>query len=219
MIGLISITLLLFVPILSGISLDNIGDLRLILIFGAGLLFIAGGSVSKDTSKRTSSSHNPLSYWVVVMVILLVCIIASTMMSASDVSIMVSPLGLPATQAYFLNLHKASQVKMVKYCLRGKAIIYGVVCILDQMVYIGSTNDPYDRMCRHLITHDHSNSDLQLAIKIHGLRHFKVVVFEFITLPAGLTPAEIKSYLAVIEQRYILLLPRHRLYNKINAKG
>lgn len=41
MIGLISITLLLFVPILSGISLDNIGDLRLSLLYGASLLFIA----------------------------------------------------------------------------------------------------------------------------------------------------------------------------------
>ena len=44
MIGLISITLLLFVPILSGISLDNIGDLRLILIYAAGLLFAFGKS-------------------------------------------------------------------------------------------------------------------------------------------------------------------------------
>jgi NADH-ubiquinone oxidoreductase chain 5 len=41
MIGLISITLLLFVPILSGLSMDNIGDLRLILIYVAGLLFVA----------------------------------------------------------------------------------------------------------------------------------------------------------------------------------
>ena len=50
MIGLISITLLLFVPILSGISLDNIGDLRLILIYGAGLLIItATPSVKRIT--------------------------------------------------------------------------------------------------------------------------------------------------------------------------
>lgn len=40
MIGLISITLLLFVPILSGFTLDNVGDLRLIFIYAAGLLFI-----------------------------------------------------------------------------------------------------------------------------------------------------------------------------------
>ncbi len=52
MIGLISITLILFVPILSGLSLDNIGDLRLILIYGASLLFIAGADLS---SKRTTS--------------------------------------------------------------------------------------------------------------------------------------------------------------------
>jgi NADH-ubiquinone oxidoreductase chain 5 len=52
MIGLISITLLLFVPILSGISLDNIGDLRLILIYGAGLLFIAA---TDSSSKRLTS--------------------------------------------------------------------------------------------------------------------------------------------------------------------
>lgn len=41
MIGLISITLLLFGSILSGLSLDNIGDLRLILIYGASLTFLA----------------------------------------------------------------------------------------------------------------------------------------------------------------------------------
>lgn len=52
MIGLISITLMLFVPILSGLTLDNIGDLRLILIYGASLLFIAGTDLS---SKRLSS--------------------------------------------------------------------------------------------------------------------------------------------------------------------
>lgn len=49
-IGLISITLLLFVPILSGISLDNIGDLRLILLYGASLLFIG-----LPSSKRLAS--------------------------------------------------------------------------------------------------------------------------------------------------------------------
>ncbi|GAA5836871.1 hypothetical protein JCM5353_004648 [Sporobolomyces roseus] len=49
MIGLISITLLLFVPILSGISLDNIGDLRLVLIYVAGLLFITGFSPAKSS--------------------------------------------------------------------------------------------------------------------------------------------------------------------------
>lgn len=49
-IGLITITLLLFVPILSGISFDNIGDLRLVLIYAAGLVFIAGYS-SKATTK------------------------------------------------------------------------------------------------------------------------------------------------------------------------
>jgi NADH-ubiquinone oxidoreductase chain 5 len=45
MIGLISITLLLFVPILSGISLDNLGDFRLILIYATSLLFLAAPSL------------------------------------------------------------------------------------------------------------------------------------------------------------------------------
>ena len=49
MIGLISITLLLFVPILSGVSLDNIGDLRLVLIYVAGLLFITGFTPAKSS--------------------------------------------------------------------------------------------------------------------------------------------------------------------------
>jgi NADH-ubiquinone oxidoreductase chain 5 len=51
MIGLITITLLLFVPILSGISLDNIADLRLIIIYVAGLLLI---SAFKSNNKRTA---------------------------------------------------------------------------------------------------------------------------------------------------------------------
>ena len=41
MIGLISMTLFLFGPMLLGISFDNIGDLRLILIYILGLLFIS----------------------------------------------------------------------------------------------------------------------------------------------------------------------------------
>jgi len=41
MIGLTSITLLLFIPVLSGIPLENIGDLRLVLLYSASLLFIA----------------------------------------------------------------------------------------------------------------------------------------------------------------------------------
>ena len=53
MIGLISITLLLFVPILSGISLDNIGDLRLILIYAAGLLFAF--AKSEGTGRKQSA--------------------------------------------------------------------------------------------------------------------------------------------------------------------
>jgi NADH-ubiquinone oxidoreductase chain 5 len=48
MIGLIAITLLLFVPILSGLSLDNIGDLRLVVIYIAGLLFITTSSSSSN---------------------------------------------------------------------------------------------------------------------------------------------------------------------------
>lgn len=52
MIGLISITLLLFAPILSGLSLDNIGDLRLVLIYVAGLLYI---SATSSSSKRATS--------------------------------------------------------------------------------------------------------------------------------------------------------------------
>lgn len=39
-IGLISITLFLFVPILSGVSIDNIGDFRLIIIYVIGMLLI-----------------------------------------------------------------------------------------------------------------------------------------------------------------------------------
>jgi NADH-ubiquinone oxidoreductase chain 5 len=54
MIGLISITLLLFVPILSGISLDNIGDLRLILLYGASLLFIAMPSSNRGREAASS---------------------------------------------------------------------------------------------------------------------------------------------------------------------
>jgi NADH-ubiquinone oxidoreductase chain 5 len=52
MIGLISITLLLFIPILSGISLDNLGDFRLILIYAASLFFLASGDL---TSRRINS--------------------------------------------------------------------------------------------------------------------------------------------------------------------
>jgi NADH-ubiquinone oxidoreductase chain 5 len=48
MIGLISLTLLLFVPILYGISLDNLGDLRLIFIYVAGLLLLSTSELTKN---------------------------------------------------------------------------------------------------------------------------------------------------------------------------
>lgn len=51
MIGLIAVTLLLFVPILSGLSIDNIGDLRLIVIYIVGLLFI---TTPNSTSKHST---------------------------------------------------------------------------------------------------------------------------------------------------------------------
>ena len=54
MIGLISITLLLFIPILTGFSLDNVGDLRLIRIYVARLLFI---TLFSDNTKITRSNR------------------------------------------------------------------------------------------------------------------------------------------------------------------
>jgi NADH-ubiquinone oxidoreductase chain 5 len=52
MIGLISIILLVFVPVLSGYKFDNIGDLRLVLISIVGLLFI----ISLGNYHNTSSN-------------------------------------------------------------------------------------------------------------------------------------------------------------------
>lgn len=52
MIGLISITLLLFVPVLTQGSLDNIGDLRLVLVYIVGLLFITSSPTQNTLSSN-----------------------------------------------------------------------------------------------------------------------------------------------------------------------
>jgi len=57
MIGLLSITLVLFVPVLSGISLDNLGDLRILILFAILLVCLVPQSSSsvKSGTKLPSS--------------------------------------------------------------------------------------------------------------------------------------------------------------------
>ncbi|RYE26238.1 MAG: hypothetical protein EOP45_04080 [Sphingobacteriaceae bacterium] len=50
--GFISLTLLLFVPVLAGATTDNVGDIRLVLLFAAGLI---SAVVSQPSSTATTS--------------------------------------------------------------------------------------------------------------------------------------------------------------------
>jgi hypothetical protein len=219
MIGLISITLLLFVPILSGLSLDNIGDLRLILIFGAGLLFIAGGPVSKDSGKRTTSSHNPLSYWVFVIIALVILVFIVSSTGTSTVAFMVSPLVVPAHTAYYRNLDQPRIVNQLRFRFRDKVVIYGFICRVNQMLYVGSTEDTVSRFYMHLVFGQASNAAFMEAIALHGLSKFTGFIFKVVVYPPNLTVDQRRVFLRKLEQSYMDMIPANRLFNSIKAKA
>lgn len=126
---------------------------------------------------------------------------------------------MPPHVRYYLNLTGDRRLRYLCYALKGKPLIYGIRCTLTNMIYIGSTLVPHDRLYQHLILGKHSNDNLQAAIDHYSLAKFSVLIFEFVTLPKGLSLNEKQAFLRNVEQDYIDMFPKEQLYNPTNAKA
>lgn len=121
-------------------------------------------------------------------------------------------------QYYYTRLDNTRVIRQLRYHFKDKAIIYGIRCHVTQMIYIGSTLAPALRFHSHLVTHEHSNLNLQADISKHGLGKFTVHIFEYVEFPVGSSYNEKMVILRKVEQQYIDRIPTKRLYNSINAK-
>jgi len=119
--------------------------------------------------------------------------------------------------SYYTNLHMPNVISKLQYRYRGKAIIYGIRCVLTNMIYIGSSMQPGLRFHNHLISGDSSNTYLQADINKHGLDKFVVYVFEVVDLPKTLSYNQCKAILRELEQKRIDNFPKTALYNTINS--
>jgi group I intron endonuclease len=122
---------------------------------------------------------------------------------------------IPNSVRFFKNLHMPRTIKNMQYLYRGKAIVYGIRCQVDNMVYIGSSLVPGRRFDNHLVTGKYSNTALQQAIQTHGLPQFTAYVFEEVKFPTNLTLNDKLKLLHQKEQYYMNMFPKAQLYNSI----
>ena len=126
---------------------------------------------------------------------------------------------IPKDIAYYMHLDNPSVVKKLQNRFKDKAIIYGIRCQVDNMLYIGSTLTPSLRFHKHLVLGSRSNASLQAAIAKHGIARFTVHIFEIVDLPLQVSYQKRKSLLVKVEQQYIDSVPKRKLYNSINASS
>jgi group I intron endonuclease len=124
---------------------------------------------------------------------------------------------IPKNIRFFTNLYLPRTFKNMAYEFKGKAIIYGLRCQVDNMVYVGSTLTPGRRFHNHLVSHKFSNTQLQKAIQLHGLSKFTAYIFEVVDIPQNLTVKEKLKLLHGVEQTYIARFPKSQLYNMVNS--
>lgn len=99
--------------------------------------------------------------------------------------------------------------------------IYQVRCLVDEMLYIGSSNEPYRRKNVHfsnLKPHNfkQSNEPLQYAMIEYGKDNFVFEMIEYVDI-SGLTKEESKLKLLEYEQVQIDKHPLDKLYNFKNC--
>lgn len=105
---------------------------------------------------RANTHSSPfLTIGFVVSVIIVVLLLASN--TGSEVGLLVSPLMIPKHVAYARKLELTKSLNYIRYRFRDKHIIYGLLCRVTQMIYIGSTNTPQDRFGKHLVSGEGSN--------------------------------------------------------------
>jgi group I intron endonuclease len=126
---------------------------------------------------------------------------------------------VPKDVAYYLHLDDPNVVKGLRYRFQYTPLIYGITCMVNQMIYIGSTQNPSKRFHKHLTIRSTStsNKDLQAAITQYGLHNFKVHIFELVRLPREATYEEKQALLRNVERRYIAHFPKSQLYNRYDA--
>lgn len=99
--------------------------------------------------------------------------------------------------------------------------VYQVRCLINGMLYIGSSNEPYRRKNVHfsnLKPHNfkQSNEALQYAMLEHGKDNFVFEMIEYVDI-SGLTKEEAKLKLLAHEQIQMDKHPQHMLFNFINC--
>jgi len=125
---------------------------------------------------------------------------------------------VPKDVAFYLHLDNPNVVKALRYRFQHTPLIYGITCLVNQMIYIGSTQSPSKRFHKHLTIRDTqgSNKQLQAAIAQHGMHNFKLHIFELVRLPQEATYEEKQTLLRAVEQRYINHFPEAQRYNTNN---
>jgi group I intron endonuclease len=126
---------------------------------------------------------------------------------------------IPKSVRFFTNLHLERTIKNLQHIYRKDAIVYGFMCNITHMVYVGSTLIPGRRFHNHLVTGKPSNLTLQQAITQHGLNNFIAYVFEIVVFPTGLTLDEKKAFLKIVEQKHMDKFPKAQLYNNYNSSA
>jgi group I intron endonuclease len=109
-----------------------------------------------------------------------------------------------------MNLHLERTIKALQYRYRGTAIVYGIRCQVNNMVYIGSSVVPAHRLLQHLVTGEKSNAALQADIAKDGIDKFTLYVFEEVSM------SEL-SDLRSKEQHRMDQFPPQQLYNSIRS--
>lgn len=116
-----------------------------------------------------------------------------------------------------MHLDDSRTIQSIIYRFKDKALIYGISCMDAGKIYIGSTMTPSLRFNNHLISGNHSNEALQAAISAYGLAAFKVHIFELVEFDDGMTFKLKNAKLRTLEQKYMDMVPPHRLFNSLKA--
>ena len=126
---------------------------------------------------------------------------------------------IPTDIAYYMHLDNPDVIKALQYRFKGLAIIYGIRCQANGMMYIGSSLSPALRFHKHLNTGERSNEALQADIGKYGLGKFTVHVFKKVVFPPNSSYSDKKALLFKEEQHYLSLIPAKRRYNAINVSS
>jgi len=133
----------------------------------------------------------------------------------------VPALRIPNHLTVHTSLHVRKNIDKLRYKYDHMAIIYGIVCNITQMIYIGSSWDPVRRFNKHFIKKDPSQMNPYLLADIdkHGLDNFTVYIFTKVVINRSDTLKDRKATLRKVEQSYMDMYPTEFMYNSIKAES